>query len=181
MVKEDQIDLQNKDLKKGELYFRLVRQKYTTTEGVSFDENAFVNALTNLGKIAWKILNDGNAFLKRSEVIDEVGEDAFEYGLIVGHEDYRLIGKETSDVFVTFVHRSLFDFLGSFYLVMKLSEGEKLENLVDLNDIESIPFAVDPFFLQFCLWFVNSNQTFVSFPDKKLALDSLSIRTIPSV
>ena len=109
-------------------------QKYTTTKGVSFDENNFVNALTNLGKIAWKILKQGNAVLKRREVIDEVGEDVFQYGVLVGHEDFRLIGKETSDVFVTFVQRTLLDFFGSFYFVLQLTEREKLENFVDIND-----------------------------------------------
>ena len=87
LVKEDGVDLKDEDLKKGELYFRLVRflyQKYTVTKGVNFDEKTFINVLNKLGRLAWKILKHQNAFLKRSQVIQEVGEEAFEYGLIIG-------------------------------------------------------------------------------------------------
>ena len=127
LAKEDHIDLQNKDLKKGESYFRLVLFCYRNTQlqkGLDLTIMLLKMLLTNLDKIAWKILKQGTAFLKWSEVIDEVGEDAFEYGVIVGHEDYRLIGKETSDVFVTFVQRTLLDFFGSFYFVLQLVKGK---------------------------------------------------------
>ena len=46
-----------------------------------------------------------------------IDEYVFDYGLIIGHEDYRLRGSETADIFITFVHRTIEELLGSFYFV----------------------------------------------------------------
>ena len=61
----------------------------------------------SVGKLALKTLLSGNPLLQRSVVIKEVGPDAFDYGLLIGHEDFRLIRDETANIFVTFPHRSI--------------------------------------------------------------------------
>ena len=59
----------------------------------------------SIGKLALKTLLSGDPLLQRSEVIKEVGPDAFDYGLLIGHEDaHMLIKDETADIFVTFPH-----------------------------------------------------------------------------
>ena len=176
LVKENQIDLKSKAFQIGELYFKLTRflyQKYTRSKKVDFDSKSFVDVLTKIGKLAWESLKSGNAFFQRSQIIGELGEDAFQYGFLIGHEDCRLIGQETADVLLTFAHRTFQDFFWSFYFVSVLSKGETLENLVNMEDRKTIRFMVDPLFLHFCLWFVFSDQKYLSFPKRELALDSI--------
>ena len=56
------------------------------------------------------------SLIQRSDVIKEVGDDAFDYGMLIGHEDaHRLLRDETADLFVTFTHRSIQEFLGAFF------------------------------------------------------------------
>ena len=70
------------------------------------------------------------SLLRRSEVIEQVGEDAFDYGLLIGQEDFRLIRDETADILVMFPHRTLQEFLGAFYFVSMLNNGATIESLL---------------------------------------------------
>ena len=65
--------------------------------------------------------------MKRTDVIQEVGPDAFDYGLLIGHEDFRLIQDETADIYVTFPHRSIQEFLGAFYFICQIHKGSHIE------------------------------------------------------
>ena len=175
LVKEDEIDFQSETFSNGELYFRLVRflyKKYTVNKGLDYEHNTFVNLLKRLGKLAWETLKEGNALLQRSRVIKEIGEEAFDYGILIGNEDFRLIGKETADILVTFPHRTLQEFLGSYHLVLRLSEGETMDTLLGPN-CEVARFMLDSLFLHFCLWLCFSDQTYVVFENKHLAFHSL--------
>ena len=161
LVKHDSFNLEDDTFEKGYLYFRLTRflyKKYTIQQNMYFEQKKFISVLTKLGKLAWETLLYGNSNLKHSQVINELGEDVFKYGILIGHEDFRLIGKEATDIIVTFPHRTIQDFLGSFYFLLKLTEGEKIKNLVNMNDRNTIRFMVDPLFLHFCLWFLFSDQ-----------------------
>ena len=175
IVKEDEIDLESKTFSNGELYFRLVRflyKKYTVNKGIDYEEGSFVKLLQRLGKLAWETLREGNALLQRSRVIKEIGEEAFDYGILIGNEDFRLIGKEIADILVTFPHRTFQEFLGSYHFVLRLSEGESMDSLLGA-DCKVPRFMMDSLFLNFCLWFCFSGQTYVFFENKKLAIDSL--------
>ena len=181
LVRENQIDLKSKAFQTGELYFRLTRflyQKYTLGKKVDFDFKNFVEVLKKLGKLAWETLKSGDLFFQRSKIIQELGEDAFDYGLIIGNEDFRLVCEEEADIVLTFVHRTIQEFLGSFYFVLMLSEGEKLENLLNMEERRTIRFMVDPLFLHFCLWFVFSNQKHLPFPNGERPLYSMSTHVL---
>ena len=122
LVRENQIDLNSCAFRPVELYFRLTRflyRKHTCSKGIDFDLNSFVDVLTKIGKLAWETLKSGNPFLLRSQVISELGEDAFQYGLLIGHEDFRLIGEETADILVTFAHRTIQQFFAAFFFCIK--------------------------------------------------------------
>ena len=175
LVKKDEIDIQSKTFSNGQLYFRLVRflyKKYTVNKGLDYDHTAFVNLLKRLGKLAWETLKEENALLRRSRVIKEIGEEAFDYGILIGNEDFRLIGKETADILVTFPHRTLQEFLGSYHLVLRLSEGESMDSLLG-SDCKVARFMLDSLFFHFCLWFCFSDQTYVVLKNKELAFRSL--------
>ena len=49
-------------------------------------------------------------------------------GLLVGHEDFRLIRDETAYIFVTFPHRSFLEFLGALYFIIILNKEEGTES-----------------------------------------------------
>ena len=175
LVKEDQIFLESRNFCNGELYFRLVRflyVKYTTQKGIECERKHLEELLKKMGKLAWETLKSGNGLLRRSHVIKEIGEEAFEYGLLIGNEDFRLVGHEIADILVTFPHRTLQEFLGSYYFVLELSEGCSVESLLG-SDCERARFMQDQLFLHFCLWFANGNEDLIPITHGKIVLQSL--------
>ena len=128
MIEEDNLNLLDKTLEKEYLYFRLTRFLYQKCMRVNSSLNDFISVLAKLGKLAWETFKTGKPFLQRSQVIKEVVEDAFKYGLLIGHEDLRLVGRETTDILITFPHRTILDFSGSFYFVLMLDEGMKVHD-----------------------------------------------------
>ena len=98
--------------------------------------------------------------LRKSKVISVVGPDAFDYGLLIGHEDaHRLIRDETADIFITFPHRSLQEFLGSFFFVPSLlNHCRENEDILQGTVLEKPIFMENPLFLKCSLWFVNNDK-----------------------
>ena len=153
----------------GEIYTRMVRclfKKYLIRKELHFDAAQFETVLVSIGKLALKTLLSGDPLLRRSEVIKEVGPDAFDYGLLIGHEDaHMLIRDETADIFVTFPHRSIQEFLGSLYLIWMLNKGKEIQSLLGVNCGEPI-FLTNVLFLQFCLWFLCDDQKYFLFENR---------------
>ena len=84
--------------------------------------------------MALKTLLSGDPLLKRSDVIREIGEDAFDYGLLIGHEEaHMLIRDETADMLVAFPHRNIQEFLGALYFIWMLDKGEEIQSLLGDN------------------------------------------------
>ena len=128
-------------------------QKFTIRKAINFDMSSFVEVLRSLGKLALDTLFRA-PFFQRSQVIEEVGGDIFDYGLLIGHEDFRLIRDETSDILVTFPHRSLQEFLGAFYFVLALTKETDMRKLADAANA----FMNNPLFHQFCMWLLDCRQ-----------------------
>ena len=117
LVRENDIDLSVRSMDPGQLYVKMMRclyKKYAIRKGKPFEISSFCEALKLIGKIAFETLLSENPFYQRSDISRLVGEDAFDYGLLIGHEDFRLIGDETADILVAFPHRSLQEFFRSF-------------------------------------------------------------------
>ena len=94
-----------------------------------FSSEKFEAAMISIGKLALKTLLSGDPLLKRpDDVIREIGKDAFDYGLLIGMKDFRLILNETADIFVTFPHRSIQEFLGALYFIWMLDMGEEIQS-----------------------------------------------------
>ena len=111
--------------------------------------------------------------MTKEKVTRQVGSDAFDYGLLIGHEDaHSLIRDETADIMVTFPHMTIWEFLGSFYFVCRLSSGENLEAILG-SDCNRPLFLTNPLFLQFVLWFLQSSDEYFTFERKQEAYDSL--------
>ena len=156
LVREDDIDLSDISINIGEIYFRMViclYKKFTFQTEKKFDMNSFVEVLKSLGKLALETLFK-SPFFQRSQVIEAVGEEAFDYGLLIGHEDFRLIKEETADILVTFPHRSLQEFFGAFYFVFALNTETNMQNFNNAAN----EFMTNPLFHQFCLWLLDCRQ-----------------------
>ena len=143
-------------------------------------DNEFHDVLMKLGKLAFKTLLSGNPLLGRSQVIKDVGPEAFDYGLLIGHEDFRLIRDETADIFVTFLHRSLQEFLGAFYFILMLNEGESVESLLGSDCKEPI-FMMNPLFLHFCLCLLDPSEDFFTLENRQASYGNLTMYTATAI
>ena len=156
LVREDGIDLSDSSISIGEIYWKMVRRlykKFILRKKKNFEMNSFVNVLKSLGKLALETLFEG-PFFQRSQVVEAVGEEAFDYGLLIGHEDFRLIKDETVDILISFPHRSLHEFLGAFYFVLALNTETDMQNFKNAGE----EFMTNPLFHQFCLWLLDDRQ-----------------------
>ena len=98
--------------------------------------------------------------------MNEVGEEAFECGFLVGHEDFRMI--VLSDIVVTFPHRSVQEFFGAFYCSLVLGS-------VDEESINSgkLLLLQDHIFFHFCVWLTSADNKLLDFPNRPEASDRL--------
>ena len=123
LVRDGHLDLRKESLNwkaSGEVYFRLCRclyRKYIERSPKQYSNGDFLKAMARVGKLAWdrSMLSTKRHLLRRNELIKQAGPEAFGYGFLIGHEDYRLFGDETTDIFVTFPHQSLQEFLGACF------------------------------------------------------------------
>ena len=155
---EQEIDLSEKTISIGDMYTRLVKclyKKFTIRKSITFELDDFVQVMKSVGKMALTTLKSNNPLLKKCKVLSVVGEFAFEYGLFAGHEDFRLSGDLTADIYVTYPHRSLEEFFGSFGFCQALSEGDSVEEILGTNSRNSL-LLVNPLFLKFTLWFLSN-------------------------
>ena len=104
LAKEDEIDLTDKAIHTGEIYLRMIRclyKKFTIRKEVIYEHGNFIKVMKNIGKLALRTLLSRNSLLRKNEVLKEASSDAFDYGLLIGHEEgFCLIGDETADIYV---------------------------------------------------------------------------------
>ena len=168
LVNNGEIDFARRNVHLGEIYARIIcciYRKYITQKKESFEKNKYVDALKRVGKLALKALQCGLAFFLKSDLIKDVGEDVFEYGLFIGQEDFNLSADETADIVVTFLHSSIQEFLGAFYFIQMLDDGETVDRLFEGDGKEPI-FMMNPLFFSFCLWLLSNTQSYFTFQSK---------------
>ena len=135
-----------------EVYIKLVTVlyfKYVTKNNRPVCRTEFLFLLKSNGRFAWEMLRSGNHFYRRTDVMRNLGPNAFHFALLVGHEDYRLIPDETANIYVTFIHPNIQKFLAAFFCVMSLNDGVDYESLFGAECIQQ-----SPLFANFCLWFL---------------------------
>ena len=161
LVREDEIDLFTSDMHIGEIYLRMVRclyKKFTIREDIDFEKGTFYEIMMLIGKLAFETLLSGHPLLQRKEVMAKVGKYAFDYGLLIGHEDaHKLFQDETADIYITFPHQTLREFLGAFYFVGILAKDIESKFLIAADDNKPI-FLTNPLFLRFCLWILKDKK-----------------------
>ena len=172
LVKENKIGLSDTKLTVGDLYLQMVQclyRKYTNRKDIGFIESEFVQVMKSVGILALRTLLSNNPLLQKSEVLEIAGEFAFEYGFFAGHEDFRLCTDPTADISVTYAHRSLEEFFGSFGFLQALDDGKSIDDILG-SDCEELIFMVNPLVLQFCLCLLTTTEFFGS---RKIVYDKL--------
>ena len=168
LVREENIYISGSSVETGEIYTRMIQclyKKFVIRTGRKFEMPSFFQTLRLVGKLALRTLLSGNPLFKKSDVIKDVGSEAFDYGLLIGNEDFRLTRDATADILVTFPHQSILEFLCAFYFILMLSEGKAIESLLGA-DYERPIFMENPLMLHFCLWLVSPSQKYFPFSKK---------------
>ena len=177
LVREDpDIDLSDTSISKGEIYFRMVQclyKKFTIRKGIKFEKSSLITVLLSIGKLALETLLSGNPLLERSKIIEEVGEDVFEYGLLIGQDGFSLTRDMAADILVTFPHRSLQEFLGAFYFILSLGKKQTVHHV----DKALEEWLKNPLFSEFCLWFLDESNRLLSSSESSVAHEMLTSYT----
>ena len=170
LVTRKEIDLTDLNTTMGDLYFKMViclYKKYTIKEGIPFEQNELLEVMKSIGQLALQTLLSNNSLLQRQDVLRIAGDFALDYGFFAGHKGFTDL---TADIYVTFAHRSLAEFFGSFGFLQALSDGKSVDDILGSRSSNPI-FMVNPLILRFCLWF--QSQKIFDFPEDnfdKLAL-----------
>ena len=92
---------------------------------------------------------------------------------MVGYEDDQLQHNETADIVITFLHRTIEEFLVSFHCIDNLGKGQRLGDL--LGNHSKLPIVTtNPLFLKFCLWFSYSGHKDLNVENRDIAQATLT-------
>ena len=184
LVNAREIDLAGKHPNLGEINTKLVGSlysKYLTQKGIkSMNMKQFVRVLIGVGKIAFQILTSGRTLLKKSDVFDATGAEAFEYGLLIGTERYSLFPDETADISITFPYRTIQEFLGALFFIQSLNDAVDIKTLLG-EDSEAPVLLTNPLFLYFCLWLTSGKAGQFKFDNRTDVLDCLKTYTLDKI
>ena len=123
LVNFGDIDLRDTCVTFSEIYTRLIRclyRKFIAGKGFAFSQREFEKLLEKVGKFAIRTLKSRIYLLQQGEVVDLVGQEAFECGLLIGYDDFRLVTHPTKDVLIMCPHQTMEEFLGASSLVRML-------------------------------------------------------------
>ena len=133
-------------------------KKYTINKGIQYQESDLIEVMRSVGKLALHTLLSDNLLLQRSQVLRIAGDFVLDYGFLAGDKAFTDL---TADMYVTYAHRSIEEFFGSFGFIQGLSEGKSVDDILGLN-CENPIFMVNSLVFKFCLWF--QTQKFFNFP-----------------
>ena len=154
-------------------------KKYTIKKGMPYHERDLIAVMRSVGQLALHTLLSDNPLLQRSEVLRIAGDFVLDYGFLAGDKDFTDL---TADMYVTYAHRSLEEFFGSFGFLQAL-DGKSVDDILGL-DCENPIFMVNPLVLRFCLWLLTTKffnilgsvyQKVVSFSAKRIDFRLLDI------
>ena len=146
LVNHDELDLTRKNVALGEIYWRLLRsiyRKYCEKVGVQFIHSNFIDVVTRVSFLAYRMFGLEQTCFQRSDIPEVAGEDIFEYGFLIGYEDYKLVGHEAADIAVGFPHDTIGEFFAAFCEMYRLSNDHWIDSI----------FLQHASLLHFCLWF----------------------------
>ena len=183
---DDNIDIDHLGDNLGEIYTRLiysVYRAYCRETRIPFEKKKLEGLLLSLGKLANEMKNFGGYYEKEA-LLHKAGQEAFDSGLLIGHEDdYRLLMRE-ADICVTFPHELIGWFFNAFFCTRVLGNCETISGfkfpdiLKNIHEISLNPsLLTDHAFIRFCLWFLSHrcSTNFFQFSNRGKAIDQLAL------
>ncbi len=130
LVNWDEIDLNTEALPVGEFYTRLLDclyKRYIAERAKTQDKGEKEEILLKIGRLAFEGMLSNKVAYNKREVIETVGPEAFDYGILIGSEEYegRRYLNESADIFVYFAHKSIQEYLAAKYFISLLSGTRK--------------------------------------------------------
>ena len=162
LVDRQEVDLSDTNITIGDLYFKMVKclyKKYTIKRGILYQESDLIKIIKSVGQLALRTLLSNNPLLQRSEVLRIAGDFVLDYGFLAGDKAFIDL---TADMYVTYAHRSLEEFFGSFGFLQALDDGKGVDDILG-SDCEQPIFMVNPLVLRFCLWLLTTKS--FNFPE----------------
>ena len=154
LVSGDQVDPTSKHMSTGEIYWRLVRylySNYRSRNGLQFSKSDFLGLLKTVDTLAYSGLQSNQFCYKRSQVFSEIGEEAFEYGFLISHENFRIFSNTIANV--TFPHIGFQNFFTAFFITSSFCNEERLSD--DMMSFLLNNCSV----LNFFLWIITNANT----------------------
>ena len=160
LVRDEDIGFLKKTMFIGDIYAKMIQclfKVFILRKGISYQATDFTDTLQKIGGLALKNLLSGNYEFERSEIIRKIGGDAFNYGLIVGHENASVTADEVNDIKISFLDEGIQYFLGAFHFIHRLSNGESLNDALDSCQ-KKLTLMTKSIFLHFCLWLLKQKS-----------------------
>ncbi len=167
LVNWGEINLNEETLPVGEFYTRLLNclfrrylAKIQDQDSNDDQESKRENVLLRIGKIAFNGILSNRVAYKKSEILSEIGPDAFAYGILIGSDEYagnRFLD-ENADMFVYFAHKSIQEYLAAKYFMHQI--GTLNKNITDLlGKRYNLDFIErNLMFLTFCGYFIKKME-----------------------
>ncbi len=111
-----------------------ILERYSQKSGNSLDATMKQDLLLRFGELALDCLRSGSINCKINVILNKI-ENAFDYDFITGENDRRIVCSiSADDVLVSFVHRSLQEYLAARYVVNEIRyHGKKYEEIVPVS------------------------------------------------
>ena len=183
------VDIDNRSDNLGEIYTRLifsVYRAYCHEAKIPFEKKKLERLLLSLGKLASEMQTHVSVgYYEKEALIHEVGKEAFDSGLLIGHEDdYRLLTLE-AEIAVTFPHELIGSIFNAFFCTRVLGDWEAIsrfkfpeswENIDEFSLYYSV--IADHAFIRFFLWFVSDrcSAKYFQFSNRGKAFDQLALK-----
>ena len=158
LVNNQDINLRDRCVTFSEIYSRLIRcvyRKFIVRKGFAFSQRSFEKLLEKIGKFAIRTLKSRVYLLQQSELMDLIGQEAFECGLLIGYDDFRLVTHPTKDVLIMYPHRTMEEFLGAFSFVRMLDTGGATIEQMSEPNIDDSVVVTNYTFLHCVVWFLS--------------------------
>ncbi len=152
---EQNLDLNDRNVTLADIYSRLhecLYKRFTVKRDLPFERDQMTKTLMRLGRLAWKGLRNGILLFKKKKIEENLGKEAFHFGIIIGYQDRRVIDDLSADCTVCFLQQSIQEYLAALYIVNELECSDRqIEDIWpgtwDYDSVSKIPlllvFAID--------------------------------------
>ena len=185
---DDNIDLDHLSNSLGEIFTKLIYNVYRAhckETKIPFEKKRFERLLFSLGALANSMsVPRFVGYYDREALIHEVGREAFDSGLLIGHDDDYGLLTQDADICVTFAHALIGWLFNAFFFSRVLGHCETISGFQFSEFFKNLKLNLhytalsDRVFIRFCLWFLSDrcSATYLEFPNRDEAFDQLALK-----